>query len=284
VPSGAWALLAFGSEEFEFVEGTGPVFVEETGEHAVGEELAAGLAHRAVIRFVGGVTDALDFCGAARAGLFVAAMNGHAFAEGGDFFGEFAGGFGAEAISPVRETRADGFEEALDFRDGKFLRERERREFGFPENFIGVGVADTAEEARIGEGALESVIGGEEDGGELLGSGSEDFEATGIERAEAVFARDNVKRGALLGTGFGPEKGAVGEVESRETARRGNFGAGWVWEERGLEGTPVKAAGNHEMKDEPKAVFEADANAFSEAAEMKNVFGFGVGERRSCSA
>ncbi len=211
--AGGGRLFRPGDEEFEFVEGAGPVFAEEAGEGAVGEEFAAGLAGGAVVGFVAGVADALDFGAAARAGLFVAAVDGHAFAEGGDFFGEFAGGLGAEAIGPLREAGADGFVEALDFGDGEFLGQRERREFGFPENFVGVGVADAAEEARIGEGALESVVGGEKSGGELLGSGVEDFEAAGIEGAEAVFAGDYVKRGALFGAGFGPEKRAVGEIE-----------------------------------------------------------------------
>ena len=75
--------------------------------------------------------NALDFGTAARAGKFVAAVDGHAFAEGGDFFGEFASGFGAEMIGPVREVGADSFIEALDFRDRELLSERERRKLGF---------------------------------------------------------------------------------------------------------------------------------------------------------
>ena len=85
----------FGNEKVEFVERAGPVFAKQAGEGAVGEEFAAGLACRAIIGFVGGVADALDFGAATRTGLFVTAVDGHAFAEGGDFFGEFACGFGA---------------------------------------------------------------------------------------------------------------------------------------------------------------------------------------------
>ena len=195
-----------GDEEFEFVEGAGPVFAEEAGEGAVGEEFAGGLAGRAIVGFVAGVADALDFAAAARARLFIAAVDSHAFAEGGDIFRELAGGFGAETVGPVDEAGADGFVEALDFEDGEFLREGERRKLGFPENFVGVGVADAAEEARVGEGAFESVVGGEECGGELLWRGVEDFQAAWIERAETLFAGDDVERGALFGAGFGPEK------------------------------------------------------------------------------
>src|SRR5208282_4585728 len=93
--------LGLGGEELEFVEGARPVFAEEAGEGAVGEEFTGGLAGGAVVGFVAGVADALDFGSAARARLFVAAMDGHAFAESGDFFWEFAGGFGAKMIGPT---------------------------------------------------------------------------------------------------------------------------------------------------------------------------------------
>ena len=108
-------------EEFEFGEGARPVGAEEAGEAAVGEEFPVGLAGGAVVGFVVGVTDALDGIATARAGKFVAAVDGHAFAEGGNFFRKFAGGFGAQASGPVGETLADGFEETRDFGGRKFL-------------------------------------------------------------------------------------------------------------------------------------------------------------------
>ena len=108
-------------EEFEFGEGAGPVGAEEAREAAVGEESAVGLAGGAVIGFVVGVTDALDGSAATRAGEFVAAVDGHAWTERGDFLGERAGGFGAEASGPFGKAAADGFVEAGDFGGGEFL-------------------------------------------------------------------------------------------------------------------------------------------------------------------
>ena len=142
--------FGFGNKEFEFIEGARPVFAKEAGEGAVGEEFACGLARGAIVGFVAGVADALDFGAAARAGLFVAAVYGHSLAEGGDFFGELAGGLRSQAISPAREAGADGFEEAHDFRERELLGERERGEFGFPKDFVGVGVADAAEDVGVG--------------------------------------------------------------------------------------------------------------------------------------
>jgi hypothetical protein len=238
------------------------------------------LAGGAIVGFIAGVADALDFRSAARAGKLIASVNGHAFAEGGNFFWEFAGGFNAQPISPSSEAGANGFEEALDFGDGEFLRERERRKFGFPEDFVGVGVADAAEVVGIGEGTLEGVVGGEQSGGELFGRGVENFEAAGIERAQTSFARDDVQRGALLGTGLGPEQRTVGKIEGGETARRRNFGATGLCAER----VPVKTTGDHQMKDEPKISLETDADSLSHAAELQHLFAGGFGEGRDCGA
>ena len=239
-------LRAFGGdEEGEFVKGARPVFAEETGEGAVGEEFASGLAGGAVVGFVAGVADALDFCAATRARLFIAAVDGHAFAERSDFFRKFAGGVGAEAIRPAREARADGVVETLDFGGREFLGKRERREFSFPKNFVGVGVADAAEDARVGQEALERVIGGDERGGEMSEVGGEDFEAAGIKRAQTVFTGDDVERGTFFGAGFSPEQGTVGEVEGGETARWSHLGPRGTVCGRSLERVPVKAAGDH---------------------------------------
>src|SRR6266849_5039138 len=233
------ALRPFGGEEeIEFVEGAGPVFAEEAGEGAVGKELSAGLARRAIVGFVGSVANALDRGVAARAGLFVAAVNGHAFAEGGDLLGEFAGGFGAEAIGPLGKRGADGFEEALDFRDGELLRERERRKPRLEQNLIRVGIADAAEQTRIGEGTLESVVGGEKRGGKASQIGIENFEAAGIESAKAVFSRDAAKSGRRAGasatgrrsSGAAP---AIGHLRGQcKCVFQGGRGEGPSWRRR----------------------------------------------------
>ena len=81
-----------------------------------------------------------------------------------------------------------------------------------------------------------------------------------------------MQRCAFLRAGFGPEKGTIGKVEGSKTARRGNFDAAGLCAER----MPVKAAGDHEMEDQPETVFETDADAFAEAAELEDFFAGGV--------
>src|SRR6266567_1273409 len=79
----------------------------------------------AIVGFVGGVTNALDFGVAAGTRLFVATVNGHAFAKGGHIFWEFIARFRAEALGPASERGTGGFKEALDFRHGELLSEGE---------------------------------------------------------------------------------------------------------------------------------------------------------------
>src|SRR5713101_6719767 len=216
---GAGGSGVFCGEEFEFFEGAGPVFAEKAREGAVSEELSAGLAGGAIVGFVGGVTNALDFGVAARTRLLVAAVNGHAFAKGGDVFGEFIARLRAEAVEPASERGTRGFEEARDFRNGELVGQREGRKPGFEQNFIGISIADAAEQARVGEGALQSVVRGEKNGGKARRIGIEHFEAAGIQSVKAVFSSNDVERCALLRAGLSPEKRAGGKIKCGETAR-----------------------------------------------------------------
>src|SRR5215472_642659 len=142
------------------------------------------------------------------------------------------------------------------FDGGELLSKRKRRKSGLEQNFVGVGVADAAEKTRVSEGALQGVICGEQNGGELLRVGLENLNATGIQLAKSGLARNHMERGAFLGASFGPEKGSHGKVKRREAAR---------WRDFHAAGPPVKPARNHQMQNEPEVVFEANANPFSDA-------------------
>ncbi len=52
---------------------------------------------------------------------------------------------------------------------------------GSVEDFVGVGVADAAEQARVGKGALEGVVVTGEGFGEFSEIGGEDIDAAGVE-------------------------------------------------------------------------------------------------------
>lgn len=118
------------------------------------------MAAGAVVAFVGGVADALDGGCADGAGFAEAAVDGHVVAKRRDAFGETVGSFGTKTEDPIVEDGEYGRVEAIDFGVGELLCEVEGREAGVVEDFVGVGVADAAEELGIGEGALEGVVGG----------------------------------------------------------------------------------------------------------------------------
>src|SRR5215213_9931300 len=85
----------------ELVNGLRPVDVEQPRKGAIGEQLAPGLASRAVICLVVGVDDALHGRAAVGAGEVVPAVDGHLGTEGRDLLREAAAGLGAEALDPL---------------------------------------------------------------------------------------------------------------------------------------------------------------------------------------
>src|ERR1700723_3467578 len=88
-------------QRFELIERARPVRAEQSRQSAIGEELAPGLATRAVIRLVVGVADALHRIVTARAGFAIAAVHRHLLAKGGDFLGEAAGGLADQPVGPL---------------------------------------------------------------------------------------------------------------------------------------------------------------------------------------
>jgi len=70
-----------------------------------------------------------------------------------------------------------------------------------------------------------------------------------------------VKGGAAFGARFGEDERAVRKVERGEVVAAAEFGS---------EGAPVKATGDHEVKDEPEAVVEFEDDALADAVERAN--------------
>lgn len=85
-------------------------------------------------------------------------MHGHAFPEGGDFFREGAAGFLAQPIGPCSECAAHGVEQLCHFFIQEFSGHSDRRQACAVQNFVGIGVSNAAEDMRVGQGALQSVV------------------------------------------------------------------------------------------------------------------------------
>ena len=158
-------------EGLEFGQGARPVGTEQPGEAAIGEDFASRLAGRAVVRLVVRIANAENLVPAAGTGLPVAAVDGHALAEGSDFLWERDNGFGAEAVGPGLENFTGGCEEALPLGRRQFTSERDGRQLGRVQDLVRVGVADAAEQAWIGKGPLKRAVLGREGGGRRASRG-----------------------------------------------------------------------------------------------------------------
>ena len=120
-------------------------------------------------------------------------------------------------VDPDGQRGAGGGEEALPLFRLELVGERDGREAGGVEDFVGVGVAHAADEARIGEGALEGAIFEGEGGAEGVESRfrRKDFDAAGIDVAEGLLAAEEMERGAAFGAGFSEDERAGRKVKAR---------------------------------------------------------------------
>src|SRR5437899_4727033 len=92
----------------------------------------------------------------------------------------------------------------------------ERGELRAVQHLVRVRVADTAEQARIGDRALERAVLALHSISELSETGPEDVESAGIHRGERGLALDQMERGAALGSGLGEHQRAASEFEGGE--------------------------------------------------------------------
>src|SRR5712664_2530672 len=156
---------------FELVDRARPARLEQARERAVGEDLAAGLAARAVVGLVVRVDDTLDRRAAHRAGFAKSSVHRHDLAKGGDFLRKIRARLLAQPLGPSGERCPRRIAESLHLGPGKRLNLRERGELRPVQDLVRIGVADSAEQARVGEGALQRVVLSLQPRGKLLKAG-----------------------------------------------------------------------------------------------------------------
>ena len=118
----------------------------------------AGLAARTVVRLVLRVADPLDRRAADRARLAVAAMHGHPVAKRGDSLGKSARRPRCRSRSVQSSSTARVAANRRRTLGSERARQRQWREPRAMQDLVGVGVADAAQEPRVGERALEGVV------------------------------------------------------------------------------------------------------------------------------
>src|SRR5712692_1797214 len=168
-------------EGLEFVERARPVLVQQAGKSAVGEQASARLASRTIIGLVARVADALDFGATTRAWLAIAAVDRHAGPKRGDLLGKCTSRFGPQTLGPFEQRRARRVVKPLDFLRSQLLRHCDRRELRAMENLVGIRIADTTENMRVGKRSLQRVISRAQRGGECGEARLERFDTAGIQ-------------------------------------------------------------------------------------------------------
>ncbi|SPE25976.1 hypothetical protein SBA2_270086 [Acidobacteriia bacterium SbA2] len=265
----------------ELFERAGPVLLEQAGERAVRQQLAAGLAARAVVGLVVGVANAQHFGAAARARLAVPPVHGHGGAKCRHSFRETAAGFLSQSLGPIPERLPGGFVEARDLLAGQPAGECGGRELGNVQYLIGIRVADAAHEMRIGERALERVVLGREARRELFEAGLKHLEPARVEAGELLRACHHVNRGPLARSRLAERQAAGIEIERRHVpaARRKLL----RWRACSRPVPPVQPPGNHQVQHQPVIPVETHRDALPDSPQALHSFPFQLLNRRSGS-
>src|SRR5205807_6914741 len=104
---------------------------------------------------------------AARAGMAVLTVDGHLVAKRRDLLRELALRLCAQTLHPLAQRRSRGIVEPHDLLVRQPQRQSHRTELRAVEDLIRIRVADSAEQAWIGERAFERAIGRAQRGAEL---------------------------------------------------------------------------------------------------------------------
>ena len=125
------------------------------------------------------------------------------------------------------------------------------------QNLVGIGIADAAKKARIGERALERVVGRLKRAGEIGRRRMQHVDSSGIELAQAFLAGRQMKCRAMLGAGFGELQDTRRKFETRQGVLTGCLGARLA---------PVQATRDHQVQHHPDVAIEPDCDALSAEA------------------
>jgi len=149
-------------------------------------------------------------------------------------------------------------------------RQRERRQPRAVQDLVGVRVADAAEEARVGQRALDGVVLGDQPRGERVACRRHDVDAARVERSERFTPLDDMERCAPLLARLGERERAAGKGEERERVRRRRLAA--------LE--PAQPSGDHEMDDDEEVAFERQHDALAEPLDPDDELALDRRDRR----
>src|ERR1700722_2976756 len=99
----------------------------------------------------------------------------------------------------------------------------------------------------------------------------EHVDSPGIDGTQPILALEEMQRRAALGSRFREHERSMRKVEGGEVLPPCQLRSWW---------TPVQAAGNHQVKDQPEITVEADSNALADAAQFPHYAAFHAGNGR----
>ena len=145
------------------------------------------------------------------------------------------------------------------------------------QNLVGIGIADAAQQVRIGQRALQRVILARQRLAELLDGRRQHFEAAGIVRRELPLRRapDTATRGASIPLRSGSAS-PLSKSKCGETDLAGNLGAG--------RSRNLKRPGDHQVDDQEQIVFELPDQPLAKPAQPDDLLAVGAdrsADRRS---
>lgn len=255
----------------ELLERTRPVLLQQAGEGAVGEKPSAGLTGRAVVGLVSGIDDSLDRRAAHGTGLAMAPVHGHLVVERSDPFGELLSRLAPQPVGPVDQGSPDGLVEPHDLFSAQGIRQLERRQSRAVQDLVRVGVADAAENAWVGQRALQRVPLAPQGRVETVEIRLEDLQATGVVGAQPALATHRVQGRALLAPGLGQQQRARIEIEDRQTQLARDLRTGLF---------PAQTTGDHQVDDEEVLGVQLDRDPLAQAPQSDDPLAAALLERR----
>src|SRR6266849_5017276 len=126
------------------------------------------------------------------------------------------------------------------------------------QDLVAIGVAYARKQIWIGQGALDSVVAGQQPRSELIQGSVQRLQPAAVILGECGLAAQQVNRGALLLRRLSEQQRAVREVEGRQANLAGN---------RRPAILPPKAARDHQVDDQKQVVLELEDEPFARAPE-----------------
>src|SRR5579883_487877 len=135
------------------------------------------------------------------------------------------------------------------------------------QNFIGIGIANSAYDAGISKRPLECTVLSRECTAKRIQVARKNLDASRINVAQTLFSGKDIQRRTPLCACFGKDQRAGGEIECSEIISSSQLRT------RSL---PMKPSRNHQVQNQPEIVIESDSNAFTDAPQLTHCMAFHI--------